>query len=147
MEPRSSRPDPDAIDLIITEPAWRRLVPRVETVVRRAAKAAGMHGTIVLAGDLMVRRLNAQHRGKNKPTNVLTYEAPAPEAILALGVVRAEAAAQKRRPAHHLAHLIVHAALHLQGEDHDHPGDARRMEMAESRILRGIGIPNPWKRA
>jgi probable rRNA maturation factor len=147
MEPRSSQPDLDAIDLIITEPAWRRLVPRVETIVRRAAKAACMRGTIVLASDQMVQRLNAMHRGKNKPTNVLTYEQPAPEAVLALGVVRAEAAAQGRRPAHHLAHLVVHAALHLQGEDHDHPGDARRMEMAESRILRGIGVPNPWKRA
>src|SRR4051794_24067235 len=147
MEPRSSRPDPDTIDLIVTEPAWRRLVPRVEAVVRRAAKAAGMQGTVVLADDRMVRRLNALHRGKNKPTNVLTYEDPAPEAILAYGVVRAEAAQQQRRPAHHLAHLIVHAALHLRGEDHDHPGDARRMEMAEARILRGIGMPNPWKRA
>src|SRR3954471_44663 len=147
MEPRSSRPDPDAIDLIVADPAWRRLVPKVEAVVRRAAKAAGMQGTIVLADDRTVRRLNAMHRGRNKPTNVLTYEVPAPEAIMALGVVRAEAAAQQRLPAHHLAHLVVHAALHLQGEDHHHPGDARRMEMAESRILRGIGMPNPWKRA
>jgi probable rRNA maturation factor len=162
MEPRSSRPNPDppvpgtpipyppnpgTIDLIVTEPAWRKLVPRVEAVVRRAAKAAGMQGTVVLATDRMVRRLNAMHRGKNKPTNVLTYEQPAPEAILALGVIRAEAAAQRRRPAHHLAHLVVHAALHLQGEDHHQPGEARRMEMAESRILRSIGVPNPWKRA
>ncbi|HVZ08093.1 rRNA maturation RNase YbeY [Rhodopila sp.] len=147
MEPPSSRPDPDDFDLIIAEPAWRRLVPRVETIVRRAAHAAGMQGTVVLAGDRMVRRLNALHRGKNKPTNVLTYEEPAPEAILALGVVRSEAAAQRRRVAHHLAHLVVHAALHLRGEDHAHPGDARRMEMMESRILRGIGVPNPWKRA
>ena len=52
-----------------------------------------MRGTVVLAGDRTVQRLNAMHRGKNKPTNVLTYEHPAPEAILALGVVRAEAAA------------------------------------------------------
>jgi probable rRNA maturation factor len=152
MEPRSSRPYPDTprpgtIDLIVTEPAWRRLVPGVEAIVRRAAKAAGMQGTVVLADDRAVRRLNAMHRGKNKPTNVLTYEEPAPEAILAFGVIRAEAAAQRRRPAHHLAHLVVHAALHLQGEDHHHPGDARRMEMAESRILRTIGVPNPWKRA
>ncbi len=64
-----------------------------------------------------------------------------------MGVVHAEAAAQRRRAAHHLAHLVVHGALHLQGEDHDHPGDARRMEMAESRILHRIGVPNPWKRA
>ena len=145
MEPPSSRPEPDDIDLIVAEPAWLRFVPRVEAVVRRAARAAGMRGTIVLAGNGAVRKLNAQHRGRNKPTNVLTYEYPAPEAILALGVVRAEAMAQGRRTADHLAHLVVHAALHLQGEDHVHPGQARRMEMAESRILRGIGVPNPWK--
>jgi probable rRNA maturation factor len=42
--------------------------------------------------------------------------------------------------------LVVHGALHLLGHEHDHPGDARRMEMAESRLLHRIGIPNPWKR-
>jgi probable rRNA maturation factor len=106
-----------------------------------------MQGTVVLADDRMVRDLNARHRGRNKPTNVLTYEAPEPEVILAYGVVHREAAAQGRRPAHHLAHLVVHGALHLQHWDHEHPGDARRMEMAESRILRRIGVPNPWRRA
>ena len=49
------------------------------------------------------------------------------------------------RPAHHLAHLVVHGALHLQGHDHDQPGEARRMEMAEARLLRRIGVPNPWR--
>jgi probable rRNA maturation factor len=149
MEPRSRRPpdgDGAAIDLIVADPAWHRRIPRAEAVARRAACAAGMEGTIVLASDRDVRDLNGRHRGKFKPTNVLTYEQPAPEIILALGVVCAEAAAQKRRPAHHLAHLVVHGALHLQGEDHHHPGDARRMEMAESRILHRIGVPNPWKR-
>jgi len=135
------------IDVVVAEAAWRRLVPGAEAVVRRAARAAGMRATVVLATDRLVRKLNARHRGRNKPTNVLTYEHPAPEVILALGVLRAEAVAQGRRPAHHLAHLVVHAALHLRGEDHHHPGGARRMEMAEARILRGIGVPNPWKRS
>ena len=150
MEPPSSRPpdlDGPTIDIVVADPAWHRLIPNAGTIVRRAARAAGMRGTIVLSSDKVVRDLNGRHRGKNKPTNVLTYEHPAPEIILAYGVVRAEAAAQGRRPAHHLAHLIVHGALHLSGEDHDHPGDARRMEMAESRILHSIGVPNPWKRA
>ncbi|MBN8927526.1 MAG: rRNA maturation RNase YbeY [Rhodospirillales bacterium] len=104
-------------------------------------------GTIVLADDRQVRRLNARHRGRNKPTNVLTYEEPAPEIILARGVVAREAAAARRRAAHHLAHLVVHGALHLRGHDHHHPGEARRMEMAEARILHRIGVPNPWRRA
>jgi probable rRNA maturation factor len=116
-------------------------------VARRAAQAAGANGAIILADDRLVQRLNARHRGRNKPTNVLTYERPAPEIILALGVVRREAAGQGRRPAHHLAHLVVHGALHLQGLDHHQAGEARRMEMAEARILRRIGVPNPWKRA
>ena len=149
MEPPSSRPsdrDGASIDVVVTDPAWHRLIPHVEAVVRRAANAAGMAGTVVLASNRVLRGLNGRHRGRNRPTNVLTYEHPAPEIILALGVVRAEAAANGRRPADHLAHLVVHGALHLSGEDHDHPGEARRMEMAESRILRGIGVPNPWKR-
>jgi probable rRNA maturation factor len=145
MEPPSTRPL--GVDIVVADPAWHRAIPKVGTIIRRAAHAAGMEGTIVLSSNRVVRGLNGRHRGKNKPTNVLTYEHPAPEIILALGVVRAEAAAQGRRPAHHLAHLVVHGALHLTGEDHDHPGDARRMEMAESRILHRIGVPNPWKRA
>ena len=150
MEPPSTHPpDPDGptIEIVVADPAWQRLIPNVGKIVRRAAHAACMEGTIVLSSDRVVRDLNGRHRGKNKPTNVLTYEYPSPEIILAYGVVRAEAAAQGRRPAHHLAHLVGHGALHLSGEDHEHPGDARRMEMAESRILHSIGVPNPWKRS
>lgn len=142
-----AEPEADGLDVIVAEPAWHRTIPGAERLVRRAARAAGMTGTIVLASDRLVRDLNWRHRGKNKPTNVLTYEEPAPEIVLAFGVVQREAAAQRRRPAHHLAHLVVHGALHLQGEDHEHPGDARRMEMLEARILHTIGVPNPWKRA
>jgi probable rRNA maturation factor len=151
MEPDSSRPAQAGVkayvDVIVAQAAWRRCVPRAEAIVARAARAAGMEGTIVLADDRMVRRLNARHRGRDKPTNVLTYEHPAPEIILALGVIRREAAQQGKKPAAHLAHLVVHGALHLQGMDHHHPGDARRMEMEESRILSRIGVANPWKRA
>src|ERR1700753_3588675 len=149
MEPPSTRP-PDldgVIEVVVADPAWHRLIPNAGTIVRRAARAAGMQGTVVLSSNRAVRHLNGRHRGKNKPTNVLTYEHPAPEIILALGVVRKEARAQTRPPAHHLARLVVHGALHLTGEDHHHPGDARRMEMAEARILHRIGVPTPWERA
>jgi len=137
----------DEINVIVAEPAWRRLVRRAECVAARAAHAAGARGTVVLAADRTVRGLNARHRGRNRPTNVLTYASPAPEMLLALGVIRREAAAAGRRPAHHLAHLVVHGALHLAGHDHHHPGDARRMELAEARVLHRLGVPNPWKRA
>jgi probable rRNA maturation factor len=137
----------DEVIIIVADPAWRRAIPRAESVAVRAARAAGAHGTVVLTSDRAVQRLSARHRGRNRPTNVLTYIAPAPEMLLALGVVCREAAAAGRRPAHHLAHLVVHGALHLAGHDHHHPGQARRMELAEARILHRLRVPNPWKRA
>jgi probable rRNA maturation factor len=150
MDPAPSRCPASAghgsVEVIVAEPAWRRLIARAESVATRAAHAAGAHATVVLASDRAVRRLNARHRNRNQPTNVLTYAAPAPEMLLALGVIRREAAAAGRRPAHHLAHLVVHGALHLAGHDHHHPGDARRMELAEARILHRLRVPNPWKR-
>ncbi|MBV9748797.1 MAG: rRNA maturation RNase YbeY [Acetobacteraceae bacterium] len=152
MDPGASRSPAqagirDEVSVFVAEPAWRRLVRDADRVASRAARTAGACATVVLAADRLVHRLNARHRGRNKPTNVLTYTAPAPEMLLALGVVRREAAEARRRPAHHLAHLVVHGALHLAGHDHHHPGDARRMEMAEARILHRLRVPNPWKRA
>jgi probable rRNA maturation factor len=136
------------VSVIVAEPAWRRLVPGAEAVAARAARAAGSGGAaIVLAADRTVRGLNARHRGRDRPTNVLTYLLPAPEVVLALGVIRREAASAGRRPAHHLAHLVVHGVLHLAGHDHHHAGEARRMELAEARILHRLRVPNPWKRA
>ena len=151
MDPEASRSPAqagirDEVNIIVAEPAWRRLVRDVENVAARAARAAGAGATVVLTSDRLVRRLNARHRRRNQPTNVLTYVSPAPEMLLALGVVRREAGGAGRRPAHHLAHLVVHGALHLAGHDHSHPGEARRMEMAEARILHRLGVPNPWKR-
>ncbi len=137
--------------VIVLDARWRRFVPGAEAVASRAAKAAGGVGAVVLASDREVKRLNARHRGRNKPTNVLTYEAmghqQAGEMILALGVVRREAAAAGRSPLHHLAHLVVHGALHFRGHDHVQAGEARRMEMEEARILHRLRVPNPWKRS
>ena len=157
MDPDSSRSPartrnrPAGIsDITIAEPAWRRFVPQAAGIVDRAARAAGTNASIVLASDRIVRQLNSRDRDKNTPTNVLTYDPPAPgmpgEIILALGTIRREAAAAGRRPEHHLAHLVVHGMLHLAGHDHISAGDARRMEMAESRILHRLRVPNPWKR-
>jgi probable rRNA maturation factor len=130
-------------------------VPRLEEWVTRSIKAAqqaapdALVETVVLADDRTVRALNARHRGRNKPTNVLTFEPIGPgaggEIVLALGVMRREAAAERKPLPHHLAHLLVHGVLHLDGADHHHPGDARGMEMAEARILGRLGVPNPWK--
>ncbi len=136
--------------VMVEDTGWRRLVPGAVRVAARAAEAAGGTGTVVLSSDRAVKRLNTRHRRRNKPTNVLTFEPmrgfAGGDIVLALETVRREAAAQGRRPAHHLAHLVVHGALHLRGHDHHAAGEARRMEMAEARILHRLGVPNPWKR-
>jgi len=142
VPPRDGRVAVDA-------PGWRALVPDVERIVARALDVASSHADVVLTDDRTVRRLNAEHRGRDKPTNVLTFEPAAPgwpgEIVLALGVVRREAARERRRPADHLAHLVVHGALHADGHDHGHAGQARAMEMAEARLLARIGVANPWR--
>ncbi len=143
--------------VLVLDARWRGLVPHAERIAARAAAAAGGAGTVVLSTDRAVKALNGKHRKRNKPTNVLTFdfgdEGNAPHSgflggdiVLALGTVRREALAAHRPAAHHLAHLVVHGALHLRGHDHHHPGEARRMEMEEARILSGLGVPNPWKR-
>lgn len=129
--------------VIVADPAWRRMVPEAEVLVRRAAAAAGGAGTVLLAGDAEVRRLNLRYRGRNKATNVLTFEGG--DIALASGVVRREARAAGKRVADHLVHLVVHGALHLQGMDHAGPGEARRMEMLETRVLHRLGVANPWR--
>lgn len=176
MDP-DSRPSPAAAglpsahtpcgaEIIVADPRWRRLVPGAERVVARAARLAAVASgaesgaspaasgdaaatdsvrAVLLTSDREVKRLNARHRGRNKPTNVLTFDGG--DLVLAYGTVRREARAAGKRPAHHLAHLVVHGALHLRGHDHEHPGDARRMEMAESRLLHRLRVPNPWRYA
>jgi probable rRNA maturation factor len=150
MNPRPSRcPATAGHRIIVADAAWRRMVRNPEAIAARAAAAAGGCATVVLSSDRAVKRLNVRHRGRNQPTNVLTFDAAARglpgEIVLAIGTVRREAHAAARRPAHHMAHLVVHGALHLQGYDHHHAGDARRMEMAEAKILGRLRLPNPWK--
>ncbi|MDE8345470.1 MAG: rRNA maturation RNase YbeY [Acidocella sp.] len=130
--------------IVITDRRWRRCVRDVERKITRAMRAAGCAADVVLTDDRTIRRLNYHHRGRNKPTNVLTYEHPA-EILLGFGVVQREAAAAGRSVAAHLAHLLIHGALHLQGFDHHHAGDARRMEGQEARLLSRLRIANPWK--
>jgi probable rRNA maturation factor len=143
-------PAPAGIQVITDEPAWRRFVRDPETVVRRAAAAAGVDATIVLSSDRVVQQLNARHRDRNKPTNVLTFDPLGPhqpgEIVLALGVVVREAQAAGKRVSDHLAHLVIHGSLHLQGHDHHEAGQARRMEQTEARLLGRLKRPNPWKR-
>lgn len=158
MDPGSTGPasagHTGEIEIIVGEAGWRRLVPGAEKLAMRALRATPSPGyaiVVLLSDDRTVRRLNARDRGRDTPTNVLTYEPPAPglpgQIVLALETVRREAEEAGKRARDHLAHLLVHGALHLGGHDHHAAGEARRMEMAEARILRRLGLGNPWRHA
>jgi probable rRNA maturation factor len=144
MEPRSSTAPGFGGALTVTDRRWHVYVRDVAALVRRAMAAAGCEAGVVLTDDRTIQKLNARDRRKNKPTNVLTYEIP-PEILLGFGVVRREAAAAGKPVAAHLAHLLIHGALHLAGYDHDEAGAAREMEREETRLLARIKIANPWK--
>lgn len=149
MSAPSRGPALAGLHISIEDRAWHRMVPGAGRVVRRAAGVAGGAASIVLASDAVVKRLNARHRGRNKATNVLTFEpafaAMAGEIVIASGVVAREAAREGKGVADHLAHLVIHGMLHLAGHDHHEAGAARRMEMVEARLMGRMGRPNPWK--
>lgn len=95
------------------------------------------------------RRLNAQYRGKNHATNVLSFPYSrepvlAGDLVLCLPVVLREAAEQGKPAAAHFAHLVVHGMLHLQGYDHETGFEARAMEHREREILGRLGFPDPY---
>ncbi|MBB2180730.1 rRNA maturation RNase YbeY [Gluconacetobacter tumulicola] len=145
--------DPEC-DVIVADARWHSAVPGLAALVRRTARAAWAGEepapvTIALDNDRTIRRLNARHRDRNKPTNVLTFDypdgMPGGDIMIALETVRREAQAAGRPIRHHLMHLIVHGILHLRGHDHHQAGEARRMEMEEARILGRLSVPNPWK--
>ena len=126
-------------------------------------RAAGGELGVRVVGSAESRRLNVRYRGKDKPTNVLSF-APAPlpagppastarrggearplgDLVICAPVVRSEARAQRKPLEAHWAHLVVHGALHLIGYDHELEAQARRMERREIAVLRRLGFPNPY---
>lgn len=155
------------VAVLVTAPEWRRRLRGAVALARRAACAAltgaraggGVELAVVLADNRTSRRLNRAWRGQDKPTNVLSFalddaagpRAPRPaprllgDVVIAGGVTRAEADAQGKTLAAHLAHLVVHGVLHLLGHDHERESEARRMEALEVRILHGLGIADPYR--
>jgi probable rRNA maturation factor len=120
-------------------------VRRIATLAATRAFAA----TVRLVGTREGRSLNARFRGKDHPTNVLTFvyddvEPLAGDLVLCVPVVRREAREQGKTFRAHLAHLVVHGMLHLQGYDHERAADARRMEARERRVLAALGYPDPY---
>ena len=146
-----------AISLIIEEQRWRddasvlRLIRRaVRLALAAASPSQGKSLAILLANNARLRVLNREFRGKDKPTNVLSFPSVGDpgslgDIALALGVVKSEARAQKKNIAEHAAHLAMHGALHLLGHDHEKSNDARKMEALETALLATMGIADPYR--
>ena len=114
----------------------------------RAALAQDAQVTLRIVSQSEGRRLNREFRGKDYPTNVLTfaYSDQRPlsgDIVLCAPVVQREARTQQRSLTAHYAHLVVHGMLHLQGYDHQRAAAARRMQSLESEIVTQLGYPDP----
>lgn len=139
-------------NLIIQERQWCKFMPQLLQLLYRIHQILPItkETNLCFDNDHSVKKLNGQFRGKNKPTNVLTFELPAGgmvggDIIFALQTIQKEARQNKRPFMHHLAHLIIHGLLHLQGYDHIYVNEAKEMEMQEALLLQKLNIPNPWK--
>jgi probable rRNA maturation factor len=162
-----------AVDVLIEARAWRTL-PQAEDIVRRAIAFAATSGVeirrpdaaprkpgrvglcILLSDDEKIARLNGQWRGQEKPTNVLSFPAPAlygagPNETTPLGdiaiayeTLAREAEENGAAVSDHLSHLVVHGFLHLLGYDHHMDDEAERMERLERDILARMGVDDPY---
>jgi len=158
------------IEIRIEFAAWRT-VDQAVTVCRDAACAAltlapspwrdaGI--SVLLTDDSTLRQLNQMYRGRDAATNVLSFpqvdvdqdqhigSVPGAELLLgdialAFETVAREADDMGKPLADHLRHLIVHGVLHLLGYDHVIDADATKMEAAETRVLAGLGVPDPYQ--
>ncbi len=111
--------------------------------------------SLVFTDDESIRAINAEWRGQDKPTNVLSFPAfpvtpggmPGPmlgDIIFAEQTLTREAADLGKSFDDHLTHLMVHGFLHLFGYDHIEDEDAEKMEGLETRILAGLGLSDPY---
>jgi probable rRNA maturation factor len=115
----------------------------------RATRPGAAEVTVRFVDAEEGRALNAQYRGKDHATNVLTFPyarepALSGDLVLCLPVVLREAAQQGKTASAHFAHLVVHGMLHLEGYDHETGAEARIMEQMERDILDRLGYPDPY---
>jgi probable rRNA maturation factor len=153
------------IDIVLARgcgwPDEAKLFELSEEIVIAAAKELRLKSSnpcelsLVFADDAMVKALNAEWRGKDRPTNVLSFPAFAikpgdrlppllGDIILAFETVEREAAEEAKLLEHHIGHLVLHGLLHLLGYDHETEEDAEEMEALERRILAKLAIPDPY---
>jgi probable rRNA maturation factor len=149
-----------AIDVMVESPSWpddaQALVRAALSAAATAADGDFRNATVavLLTDDAALRRLNAQWRDIDKPTNVLSFPAAPPLAgsearslgdiAIAWETTAREAREEGKPLADHLSHLAVHGFLHLLGYDHESEAQAETMEQLERAILGRLGVPDPY---
>lgn len=164
MTPASPPKNPVDIqtDINVVFGEWPDISAALESIKAVLAGSTTFHDfadttveiSIVLADDPFVQDLNRTWRGKNKPTNVLSFpQDPDPgteevnlgDVILAYQTVKKEAQSQGKSFMDHTSHLLVHGILHLLGHDHENDDEAEEMESLEIQILEKLGVKNPYQ--
>jgi probable rRNA maturation factor len=157
---------PHEIDLAVEDARWETAIADLEALVTRAVEAGlavapekpdgSVEVSILLTDDAAVQELNRTWRGKDKPTNVLSFPAapqprhggaatPLGDVVLAYETLVRESAEQSKPLQNHLAHLLVHGTLHCLGQDHEiGEAEADAMEALEVAALATLGIPDPY---
>ena len=146
------------LDLRIEDAGWTNEMEDAKAVCQRALDAAfalvAIEGEValLLTDDDEMHTLNRDWRGKDKPTDVLSFPADEMDApflgdiAVGLGVSRGDAATRGIKLTDHLSHLVIHGYLHLLGYDHMTEEEAREMEALEIKALAGLGIGDPYGR-
>ncbi|WP_235425785.1 rRNA maturation RNase YbeY [Cellvibrio mixtus] len=132
-------------------------VAALETWIAAALKSQELDEaevSLYIVDEAESQELNSQYRGKDKPTNVLSFPADIPEEVgipllgdlvVCAPVVEREAQEQGKTLEAHWAHMLVHGSLHLLGFDHIDDDEAETMEALETEIITGLGFPAPYQ--
>lgn len=150
-------------DILIEEPLWESGGRDIASLtgasfgaaVAQTGFAAPATVSLLFADDDAIRMLNREHRGQDKPTNVLSFpaaETPMPggmarplgDIALAFQTIEREAATAGLAFEAHVQHLIIHGLLHLLGYDHENDDDATVMETTETQALARLGHSDPY---
>ena len=131
----------------------------VEISLRHIATQSNCEIGIACVDNAESQQLNLEYRGKDKPTNVLSFPSDLPDEmaaildsfpigdlVICIPVVLQEAIDQQKTPIEHFTHMLVHGTLHLMGYDHEtSETDAEEMEALEIEILKKLGFDNPYQ--
>ena len=112
-----------------------------------------MEMTVRIVDEAESHALNLNYRGKDRPTNVLSFPFECPDEVelpllgdlvICRQVVEREAQEQDKPVMAHWAHMVVHGSLHLLGYDHIEDDEAEKMESLETQIMTGLGFADPY---